>query len=88
LAQYFLKKDGQNADLELKGLAEIYHNLHTINTAIAERLRGSSETDSTLNAIVLLDMYALTLPYVIEESLEGIRYLFTPFLTGFVTSSG
>jgi hypothetical protein len=80
LAQYFLKKEGQDADLELKGLTEIYNNMHTINIAIAERLRGASETDSSLNAIVLLDTYALTLPYIIEESLEEIRYLFTPFL--------
>jgi hypothetical protein len=88
LAQYFLKKEGQNADLELKGLREIYHNMHTVNTAIAERLRGASETDSTVNAIVLLDMYALTLPYVIDESLEEIRHLFRPFLMKSLTSSG
>jgi hypothetical protein len=87
LAQYFLKKEGQNADLELKGLREIYHNMHTINTAIAERLRGASETDSTLNAIVLLDMFALTVPHVIEESLEDIRHLFAPSLMGSLTGT-
>jgi len=29
---------------------------------------------------VLLDMYAKTLPYVIKQSLEELRYLFAPFL--------
>ena len=81
LAQYFMKKEGRDADLELKGLTEIYQNMHTVNTAIADRLRGASETDSAVNALVLLDMYALTLQHVIKGSLEEIRYLFTPFLT-------
>ena len=80
LAQYFVKKGGQNADLELAGLRKIYQNMHTVNTSMAERLRGASEADSTLNAIVLLDMYALTLQNVIQGSLEELRHLFTPFL--------
>ena len=80
LAQYFAKKEGRNADLELEGLTEIYQNMHIVNTSMAERLRGASKADSTLNAIVSLDMYALTLQNVIQGSLEELRYLFTPFL--------
>ena len=81
LAQYFLKKEGFQADLELKGLREIYERIHAVNTAIAERLRAASEKDSALNAIVLLDMYALAVPLVIEDSLEEIRHLFRPYFT-------
>ncbi|NVM23231.1 MAG: hypothetical protein HWN68_15780 [Desulfobacterales bacterium] len=81
LAQYFLKKEGLNADLELEGLRKIYRNIHLVNTAVAERLRTATETDSSLNAISMLDMYALTIPLVIDESLEEIRHLFSPFLT-------
>jgi len=33
-----------------------------------------------VNSIVLLDLYAKNLPYVIDDSLEEIRYLFEPFL--------
>ena len=80
LAQYFLKQDGYDADLEFEGLKKIYHNIHVVNTSIAERLRASSERDSAVNAIVLLDMFALVLPRVIEKSLGEIHYLFTPFL--------
>lgn len=81
LAQYFLKKEGFQADLELQGLTEIYERIHAVNTAIAERLRAASEKDSALNAIVLLDMYALAVPLVIEDSLEEIRHLFRPYFT-------
>ena len=80
LAQYFLRQDGYGADLELEGLKTIYSNIHVVNTSIAERLRASTERDSAVNAIVLLDMFALVLPRVIEKSLDGIRYLFAPFL--------
>ena len=79
LAQYFLKKEGHDADLELKGLMKIYDNIQIINASIAKRLRAATEKDSSLNAIVLLDMYAKTLSYAIEESLEEVRYLFSPF---------
>ncbi len=80
LAQFFLKMDGQHVDFDMHGLTKIYANLHEVNLAMAERLRAASKTDSSVNAIVLLDMYAKAMPYVIDESLEELRYLFTPFL--------
>jgi len=85
LAQYFLKKMEQKADLELDGLKQIYQNIMVINTSVAERLRAASKTDSSINAIILLNVYANAIPFVIEESLEEISYLFKPYLseTGF-----
>ncbi len=80
LAQYFRKKEKNKPDFELDGLTEIYHNLHVVNTSIAHRLRNASQTDSTLNALVLLDIFTKTLPNAIDESLQEIRYLFMPFL--------
>ena len=56
--------------------------MHTLNTAVANRLRAASKTDSSVNAIILLDVYAQTMPFVIEDSLASIRYLFTPYLSG------
>ncbi len=80
LAQYFLQQEGKAADFELEGLRQIYMNVHAVNTAIAQRLRAACETDSSANALILLDMYAKAVPCVIEESLEEIRYLFAPYL--------
>jgi len=80
LAQYFLRKQGRQADLELGGLKAIYDNIHTVNIAMAERLRSASDEDATVNAVILLDIFAKALPYTIEDSLEDIRYLFTHFL--------
>ena len=80
LAQYFILKEGKKADFALHGLEIIYNNVHLINTAIAERLRFASKSDSSVNAIILLDMYTNTIPCAIEESLEELRHLFNPYL--------
>jgi hypothetical protein len=79
LSQYFIRKQGQETDLELKGLTEIYRNIEIINEAIANRLRAISDKDSAINALILLDIYAKTLPYAIEDSLKEIQHLFTPY---------
>ncbi len=68
-------------DLELEGLTKIYHNMQIVNVAIANRLRSTSMSDSSINAIIILDNYAKSLPYAIEKSLENLRPLFLPFLT-------
>jgi hypothetical protein len=81
LAQYFRHNQGRRADFELAGLSRIYADMQIINQAVAERLRAATRTDSSINAIVILDCYAKSLPFAIEKSLEDIRYLFAPFLT-------
>jgi hypothetical protein len=79
LAQYFLHKKGKDADLDLTGLREIYHKIEVVNNAVAKRLRAATATDSAVNAIILLDIYTKAIPVVIEESLDKIRYLFSPY---------
>ena len=80
LAQYYLNREQRGADFEFEGLTRIYENLQTVNVTIAHRLRAATRTDSSINAIVLLDSYAQALPLAIEQSLEKMRYLFSPFL--------
>ena len=76
LEQYFLKNEGKPAHFNLKGLMELYDNMHIINTTIAKRLRAASKTDSAVNAIVLLDVFTCLLPLSIETYLQEIRHLF------------
>jgi hypothetical protein len=80
LAQYFLQNEGLDADFSLEGLERIYKDMNIVNASIANRLRESSKADSSVNAIVMLDIYAKAMPYVIDDSLEEIRYLFAPYL--------
>lgn len=80
LAQYFLNQNKQKLDLDLKGLVDIYQQLHIVNDLIAVRLREAFSNDSTVNAVILLDIFAKTMPYAIDDSLEEIKYLFKPYL--------
>lgn len=80
LAQYFRKKNGQEADFNMEKLPGIFEELQILNTWMAKRLRAASQTDSSINAIIQLDMYAKALPYVIKQALDEIRYMFIPFL--------
>lgn len=79
LAQYFRRRQGLAADLDLAGLTHIYRELHQVNLTMASRLRAATSTDAAVNAVVLLDLFAKSLPYAIEESLEDIRYLFQSY---------
>jgi hypothetical protein len=80
VAQYLRRKQGLNADLELEGLKKIYSNIQLINVAMAERLRAITPEDVALNALVILDIFAQSVSFAIDESLDEIRHLFTSFL--------
>jgi hypothetical protein len=82
LAQYYCQREGRTADFKFEGLAKIYQNMQTVNCAIARRLRDAAANDSSVNAIVILDSFAQIVPFAIEESLEELRYLFSPSASG------
>ncbi|MBU1899379.1 hypothetical protein KKB55_16680 [Myxococcota bacterium] len=80
LAQYFAGKDGHPPDVHLEGLVRAYEAMHTVNVHITKRLWSVVNEDSSVNAVILLDLFSKTLPYTIEDSLDEIRYLFEPYL--------
>lgn len=76
LAQYFKFKRGEQPDLDLKGLKAVYEELQIVNRTMAERLQAADGTDTSINAMILLDMYSKTMPFEIEDSLKDLQYLF------------
>ena len=76
LAQYFRHQHALSTDLELVNLKKIYAQIRIVNVAMASRLRTVSVEDSAVNAVILLDIFAKIVPYLVEDSLEEIRYLF------------
>jgi hypothetical protein len=80
LAQYFRHRQGLEADLDLRGLAEVYDNMKTLNESIARRIRAAIAADAAVNAVVLLDTFTYFVPFAIEASLEELRSFFEPFL--------
>jgi hypothetical protein len=51
LAQYFIKNEREQADLDLEGLRDIYHNIQVVNSAAADRIGAATEADSLVNTM-------------------------------------
>ncbi|MBW1820730.1 MAG: hypothetical protein JRI92_03050 [Deltaproteobacteria bacterium] len=86
LAQYFLIVKGHRIDLELDGLTRIYENIEKLNASIVKRLRTAGKKDSTINALVHLDVFAKYITPGVDESLDKIRHIFTKFLKKQISS--
>lgn len=79
LAQYFHHNEGGVADTQLTGLSLIYQEVQTVNVAFAKRLRNACHYDGMVNGIILLDMFAKSMPDAIDEAFAEIEHLFAPF---------
>ncbi len=80
LAQFIIAGENKPIDMEFQGLKKAYEDIQQVNQAMVKRLRAASEKDSSVNALVNLDLYARIIPFVFEESLEELRALYTPYL--------
>lgn len=80
LGQYYRWRSDLSVDLDMKGLYRFYANVAEVNRGMANRIRANRREDGTVNALVLLDMFVKALPDQIEETLQGLEPLFTPYL--------
>lgn len=80
MAQYMRHRLGLDAKLEVDGLWEIYRNIEKVNLAMARRLRAASDQDSSVNALVQLDLYAKMVPLILDEALMELRPYFEAYL--------
>jgi hypothetical protein len=83
ISRYFLEKEQVCVNFDLSELRAVYSRIQKLNTAIAKRLRAACEEDSTVNAIIILDVFAKSLPQTIEKSLLSLKSLFEPILRGY-----
>ncbi len=79
LAQYYIRMSGGSSDAGLEGLKRIYKNIHQVNMAVAKRIRDATRTDSSINAVIILDMFTKSVPYDIDDSMASIRNLFEEY---------
>lgn len=80
IAQYLRKSEGLDAEFGLTGLKKIYENLRIVNMAVAGRLREATKADALVNAVILLDLFAKALPYIIDMKLEELKPVFSAYL--------
>ncbi|HLO74976.1 MAG TPA: hypothetical protein VK196_00795 [Magnetospirillum sp.] len=62
----------------LDDLAAHYLTAAQVNRAMADRVRAAFRRDAVVNALVSLDAYAQAVPFVIEEKLGELAYIFQP----------
>ena len=79
LAQYLQGKGVAGPDV-FDGLIGVYERLQVVNAALTRRLRAAGRTDSTLNAVVLLDLFAMLVPAAIDDALGELTTLLDAFL--------
>ena len=80
MAQYLLTVQGNRVELDLDGMTRIYHDIEKLNRTIVKRLRVACDRDSTVNALVHLDVFAKHLTPGLAESMDRLRHFFDPFL--------
>ncbi len=76
LGQFFLMKRGRTADFTFGGLAEIYRNVKLVNKAMASRIRALTLKDASVNALILLDLFAVDVPMSIEDQIADLEPFF------------
>jgi hypothetical protein len=74
--QFLRKEKGESPDWSLDGLAAIYREVAEVNRAFAKRLKTAVVNDANVNALVVLDTFAKSMPYIIEDRLEEFRHHF------------
>lgn len=64
--------DGDPVTLSFDGLKDAYTQLSVVNAALAERLRAAVTRDAALNAVIILDTFALLTPDNVDGGFEDI----------------
>lgn len=80
VAQQFKARSGEPADFKLENLESVYRGVHSVNRAMAQRLRAASRQDAIVNAIVLLDVYSSLVPVAIHDILDEVKPAFAALL--------
>lgn len=62
--------------VSLDDLAADYDVAARVNRAMADRVRAAFRRDAVVNALVSLDAYAQAVPFVIEEKLAELAFIF------------
>lgn len=79
LAQHFRMQHGHSPE-PLDALLTRYQNLETINRSMIKRLKNQLESDTCLNAIVILDNYAKLFPHFLNKSIDQLKPLYAAYL--------
>lgn len=80
-SMYVLERYLANGELPagpaaMDGLVALNQAATVVNRGMADRMRAAFSKDVVVNAVVILDMFAQAVPYVIDDGLEELRAMF------------
>jgi hypothetical protein len=78
--QYLRSRQGKNPDWELNGLLHLYDMIHEVNINLASRIRMASESDATVNCVIMLDIFGYEVETGLREGLADLKPLFAAYL--------
>jgi len=79
LGQFFLQKRGKAPDFTFEGLVEIYKHVNMVNNGMAKRIGSMAGKDASVNALIILDIFAQDIPLTIEDQIAEIEPFFSPY---------
>ncbi len=80
VSQFLRQSKGLSAEFDLRGLGEIYEQVHEVNLTFSKRLAQAGSADANINSLTTLDMFAQDVPWSIEAALPSLDHVFAPYL--------
>lgn len=80
LAQFLAMKKNIKADWEMKKLKQLYEDIQSINRNIAQRIADLEKLDASINSVIVLNNFADSVSFSLEENLSNFEKLFESWL--------
>ncbi len=76
VALYLMRSLMEESSSDFARLNRLMEEVGRVNEAMANRIRDGFDKDAMVNAIVILDCFALTVPMAIESRFDGMTRIF------------
>lgn len=76
VALYLMRSLMDDASSDFARLNDVMAEVGNVNQSMAARIRDGFDKDAMVNAIVILDCFALTVPMAIESRFDGMTRIF------------
>jgi len=80
LAQFLLNNKNKKVDWKMNNLKQLYEDIQSINRNIARKIADLEKLDAGINSVVVLDTFAGSVSFSLEENLSDLEKLFESWL--------
>lgn len=75
VALYLMRSLMDHHSMDFARLNEVMAEVCKVNEAMAERIKDGFDKDAMINAIIILDCFAMTVPMAIESRFDGLSQI-------------